>query len=1017
MQKHYKNVKNCLAVLLICLGQVTFAQQVSVSGKVTAADDGSGLPGVNVVEKGTSNGAVTDIDGTYRLSVGANATLIFSYVGYESQEIAVGGRGVIDIALNVDSKVLSEIIVVGYGTQQQKDLTSAISTVKSDEILKTPSGQVMQSMQGKVPGLQVVSSGAPGDSPTIRLRGLGSYPGIGNNNVSPLFVVDGMFFDNVDFLNPSDVESISVLKDASSSAIYGVRAANGVVIITTKSGAYRQAAEVTYEGYYGTQVAQNVLKMANAEQFTNYSNETGSPATQSYIQNAMQRYGRSRINPNVPDVNTDWYNEILRPAAIQNHNIGVSGGDTKTTYALGVNYFYQDGILDMKNDYERLNLRAKLDYNANDWLTVGGNVIVSNATKYLQDEAAWSQAYYAVPIMPVYDELNADAVPEPYSSAQSIGYRDGQNPRPTLDLSDNLQRIRKFLANFYVNLDLIPNKLSFRSAYNSSYTFINERNVRLPFFVTNGFNREQASLTKQTDAFVNHIWDNILTYNQSFGDHNLVVMAGTSYRDESWEMLKAGGLGLPDVRENAWYLNKVLQLDLDLVDDDGSRLYGLSYFGRVSYNFKEKYLFYATMRADGTQKYQEKWGYFPALGAGWVLSEENFLKGNNIVNYLKLRAGWGQLGNDKIQTSSGSRNTATVTTGIDGVITSGSITTNTFNYLRWEVVTETNLGVTAKAINNKLSVDADYFIRDTDKAAIFLRAPLTGETYIRNAGSIRNSGFEMVINWSDNLSNGISYNIGANFATLKNEVKDIYGQLYIDGGSAEFLQRTRVGDPLLAFFGYEVAGVYQNAEEVSADPTAVFENNITPGRIVPGDFRYKDQNNDGRINADDRVVLGSYLPSFTYGANFGASYKNFDLSVSLYGQTGNKILNRKRGQVIFTADANVDADLAVNRWHGEGTTNEYPSSAALRKGWNQRMSDFFVEDGSFFRIQNIQVGYNIKSTKVFGVQMPSGRVTLTAERPLTVFNYNGFNPEIANGVDTQTYPIPAVYTMGLNLKF
>lgn len=423
------------------------------------------------------------------------------------------------------------------------------------------------------------------------------------------------------------------------------------------------------------------------------------------------------------------------------------------------------------------------------------------------------------------------------------------------------------------------------------------------------------------------------------------------------------------------------------------------------------------MRADGTQKYQEKWGYFPAIGAGWVVSEEDFLKGSNTINFLKLRGGWGQLGNDKIQTSSGSRNTSTVTTGINGVITSGSVTTNTFNFLRWEVVTETNVGLTAKALRNKLSADLDYFVRDTDKAAIFLTAPLTGETYIRNAGSFRNSGFEMALNWNDNLSNGISYTIGANFATLKNEVQDIYGQLYIDGGSAEFRQRTRVGDPLLAFFGYEVDGVYQNQAQVDSDPTAVFENTITAGRVVPGDFRYKDQNNDGRIDAEDRVVLGSYLPNFTYGANLGASYKNFDLSVNLYGQTGNKILNRKRGQVIFTADANVDADLAVNRWHGEGTTNEYPSSAALRKGWNQRMSDFFVEDGSFFRIQNIQLGYNIKSLKLAGVQLPQGRVTFTAERPLTVFNYNGFNPEVANGVDTQTYPIPAVYTMGLNLKF
>jgi TonB-dependent starch-binding outer membrane protein SusC len=1016
MSKFYLNARSYLVAIFVSIGLSAFAQ-TAVTGKVTDADDGTGIPGVNVLEKGTSNGAVTDAEGNFSISVNAGVTLVFSFVGYEPQEILYNNQTTLNVSLKVDVASLGEIVVVGYGTQQQKDLTSAIVTVKAEDIVKTQAGQVMQSMQGKVPGLQVISSGAPGDSPTIRLRGIGSYPGIGSGNEAPLFVVDGMFFDNVDFLNPSDIASISVLKDASSSAIYGVRAANGVVLITTKSGGYKQKAQITYEGYYGTQIAQNVLKMANAEQFTNFANETGSTAAQSYILNAMQRYGRSRVNPNVPDVNTDWYKEILRPAAIQNHTLSVSGGNEKTSYSIGANYFSQDGILDMKNDYERFNLRTKIDYAVNNWLTVGANAIVSNATKYGQDEAAWSQAYYAVPIMPVYDELNTDATPLKYSSAQSIGYRDGQNPRPTLDLSNNLLRIRKFLTNFYIKLDLIPNKLAFQSTYNSSFAFLNERNVRLPFFVTTGFNRADATIDKKSESSANHIWDNVLTYTQSFGDHNLVLMAGTSYRNESWERLNAGGRGFPDVNQNAWYLNKVLTIDPDLVDDDGSRLRGLSYFGRLNYNFKEKYLLYATMRADGTQKYQEKWGYFPAIGAGWVASEEGFLKGNNIINFLKVRGGWGKLGNDKIQTSSGSRNTATVTTGIGGVITSGTLTSNTFNYLRWEVVSETNIGISAKVLRNRLSIDADYFIRDTDKAAIYLKAPLTGETYIRNAGAFRNKGFELALNWSDNLSNGITYNLGANMATLNNEVQDIYGQLYIDGGTAEFLQRTRVGDPMLAFFGYEVAGVYQNNEDISADPTAMFENNATPGKIAPGDFKFKDQNSDGKIDGDDRVVLGSYLPKLTYAFNIGVGYKGFELSAFLYGQAGNKILNRKRGQVIFTADANVDADLAVNRWHGEGTTNEYPSSAGLRKGWNQKMSDFFVEDGAFFRIQNVQLAYNIKSIKMFGVTMPTSKISITAERPLTMFNYNGFNPEISNGVDTQTYPIPAVYTIGLNVKF
>jgi hypothetical protein len=361
---------------------------------------------------------------------------------------------------------------------------------------------------------------------------------------------------------------------------------------------------------------------------------------------------------------------------------------------------------------------------------------------------------------------------------------------------------------------------------------------------------------------------------------------------------------------------------------------------------------------------------------------------------------------------------------LNDVLYSGSQSSNTFDYLTWESTDEMNFGLTTRFMKERLSVDADYYIRDTKDAVIRLTAPLTGETYLRNKGEIRNSGLELALDWHDNLSNGISYHVGVNMATLKNEVRDLYGQPYINGGSAEFLQRSIVGQPLLAFYGWETDGVYQNTAEIAADPTAVAQ-----GNLVPGDFKYKDQltidsNNDGKmdkadgvIDSNDRVVLGSYLPTFTWGANMGIEYKGFELSANLMGQSGNKILNRKRGQIIWTTDGNVDADLAINRWHGEDTSNKYPSSAGLRKGWNQKMSDFFVEDGSYFRIQNVQLAYTLKGKELKGTKIPETRITLTADRPITLFNYNGFNPEVADGIDNQTYPIPAVYTIGLNVKF
>jgi len=467
------------ALLSAFLLNTAMAQDRVVSGKVTSADDGTGLPGVSVLVQGTTKGTATDTNGAYSVSLASGeSTLVFSFIGFKTQTITVGAQTTVDVVLETDVTALEEVVVVGYGVQKEKDLTSSISTIKSDELIKTPQGQAMQALQGKVTGVQIVNTGSPGSSPTVRIRGIGSYPGIGNTN--PLYVVDGMFFDNIDFLNPADIANISVLKDASAAAIYGVRAANGVVLITTKSGSFNKKSEIVYDGYVGTQVAQNVLKMANAEQFTNMALESGSPADISYIDAAMQRYGRSRVNPNVPDMNTDWYKEILRPATIQNHSISISGGDKNTSYSVGTSYFKQGGILDMKNSYERFNVRLKLDYAANDWITVGGNAMLSNGMTYGQSASAWNVAYFAVPVMPVIDEQNTNAWPVRYASAQTLGYRDGKNPFPYMDYSNNQIRTRKILTNFYAKFNFFEDKLTFQTTYNVGGAFQNERYVGLP---------------------------------------------------------------------------------------------------------------------------------------------------------------------------------------------------------------------------------------------------------------------------------------------------------------------------------------------------------------------------------------------------------------------------------------------------------------------------------------------------------------------------------------------------------
>jgi len=972
------------------------------------------LPGVNVIVKDTSRGTSTDFDGNYSIKVNSGEVLQFTSVGFKDFEVIITSQTSLNVSLEPDVEALTEVVLIGYGTQKKADLTGSITQVEAEDIQKTPTSNVNQALQGKVAGVQVTSSGAPGVSANVKLRGVGTY----TSNASPLYIVDGMYYNDIDFLNTSDIKSLNVLKDASSTAIFGVKASGGVIIIETKSGGFERKPVITYEGYTGVQYAQNVLKMANAEQFVTMAYESGSQADIDNVLAAMQRYGRSRVNPNVPNVNTDWFDEILTSATIMNHGVNFSGGSQSASYSIGVNYFAQEGILDhTKNEYERINLRSKVDAKLSDRLMVGTNFVFSNATQYGAEGSVWNQAYFAVPIMPVYDLQNTAASPIPYANAMDIGYRGTQNPFPTLSYNNNRYIHRNLLANLYAEYDILKDKLKFKTSYNVAYRPTEERLVNLPY--TLGPTVEvPSSITivnrvgrNRVDSGFNQIWDNTLTYTESFGNHNITLLAGTSMRTEVHNIATASGSNITGVgNEDNWTINNTDEATRN-ASSYSSKVNASSYFGRLQYNFSDRYLINATIRAEGTSKYtSQRWGYFPSVGIGWVLTGEEFMQNNGIFDFLKFRASWGKNGNDKVDASSGSNTVTEVSTAINGQQYSGTWVSSTYADLAWEYVEETNVGLSAKLLDNRLSLEADYYIRDTKNAVIPVYQPIVSLFVNQNAGVIRNQGLELAMDWNHNISDKFSYSVSANVTTLKNEVRDIYVQDYIDGGQAEFRQRTMVGEPIRAFFGYEVAGVYQNQDEISADPVAMANG------LQPGDFKYVDQNGDGDINDDDRVVLGSYLPEFTYGGSLGINYGDFEFSVSVYGQTGNKILNRKRGEIIWTPDQNMDADLAINRWHGEGTTNSYPSSAGLRKGWNQRMSNFYVEDGDFFRIQNIQLAYNLRGKKLAGLNMPDTKIIFTAERPFTWFKYNGFNPEVNDGIDTQMYPIPAIYTVGLNIK-
>lgn len=1010
--------KLMLCLCLLLAATTMFAQNLTVTGVVTEKATGYPAIGVSVLVKGTTNGTITSMDGDYTLSnVPKNATLVFSYVGMTTQEVPVNGQTVVNVLMSEDTQNLEEVVVIGYGTSKAKDLTAPIAVIKADEITKHATSSPMSALQGKVPGVQITNSGQPGSGPSVRIRGIGSM----NTDSQPLYVVDGMFFDNIDFLNNSDIQDLSILKDASAASIYGVRAANGVVLVTTKKGALNRPATVTYDGYVGFQKATNVLKMANSEQYATMISEMGNETLQAVVNNAKNVWGT------LP--NTNWYDEILHTALTHNHSLDISGGTEKATYSVGTSYLYQDGILDSKNDYSRFNLRTKADYKAFDWLKVGANVVLSNSTQNLPNGEVWLAAFRTPGIIPVYDENSSlNPYPTKYGSPAQIGLSEYYyNPVAQAEYYDSKNSMLRVMPSFYAQFDFLPeNKLFFKTAYSQDINVIQTRAYTPEFLVGGTQLNSTPLLNKKNDIYHSWILDNILTYTDTFGDHGLTAMLGQSVREENWRNLWGEATGVPGGHEEYYYLNQG-NADGRKTGDDGTTYRGVSWFGRVSYDYKGKYLLSATMRADGSSKYQEKWGYFPSVGAAWNISEEGFMKDQKWVDYLKLRASWGKLGNDKVAASDGFAS-ITQDMGTSGIFGGSAVPGYTnlvyFSWLGWEVVNETNVGLDFRTLNSRLTIEADWYYRLTQNAVIDAPLPMGAGNLLGNRGEILNTGVELSFNWADKIGKDFSYYIGANLTTLHNEVKDLNGLSYLYGGSAEFRTISQVGGELNAYYGYDIEGVYQNAAEIAADPIAVANG------LEPGDFKYVDQNKDGKIDNKDRVTLGSYIPNFNYGINLGFSYKNFDFSMVMQGVAGNQIVNRKRGDRRWHSELNYDLDQFENRWTGEGSTNEYMSAKGSVKPWNiSNFNSFYVEDGSYFRIQNVQVAYTFPKKDFGKFKMPSIRLSLTADRPLTVFKANSFSPELGSknekgeiasssyGFDERVYPLASSYTLGLRIIY
>ncbi len=991
-----------LLLILFAFSNIIAAQNLSIEGVITDKNTNEPLIGATVLQKGTNNGTITNFDGNFVISTPRNSVLIISYIGYIAQEITVTNQNKLKIQMTPDTELLEEVVVVGYGTQKAKDMTAPISSVKGNDLNKQIASNPMSALQGKMSGVQVINSGVPGSGPSVKIRGVGSI----GNYADPLYVVDGVFVNNIDFLSSSDIEDLTVLKDASAAAIYGVRAANGVVLVTTKKGKIDQT-NVSYEGYVGLQIPVNIMKLANKDQYVELVNEA----------NANTTGYNPKVASNYP-TSTDWYEQLLRNAIMHNHSLDISGASDKTSYSVGANYFYQEGIMNAKNDYDRYNFRARLDQKVNNWFKMGFNSVVSNVKKNNANDNAFFSAFVNPPVYSVYDDTNTTAYPIRFGSPQtySFGNQYG-NPYAAAYYNNSKEDGLKIVFSTFAEISLIPEKLKFKSSYNLDFAFWKSQNYTPEFNVGGSQGVRKSSLSKTFGMSSKQIIDNLLTYTDQIDKHSFNLMLGQSTRLEKQSWMTGTAQDVPGYDDQSIYLTTGSFRDR-YSNDGADRYNGVSFFTRGTYNYDDKYLATFTFRADASSKYQDKWGYFPSIGLGWLMTGEDFMRDQQLFQSLKIRGSWGMLGNDNVPANSavilGASGAGS--SGIFGDILVDGIGAQTViqRYLKWEVVNEVNLGADFTMMNQKLKGDIDFYNRVTNNVVFYAPIATGGGVaeLLSNNGKVQNQGIELGLNWSDKINKDFTYDVGFNATTIGNKVLALEGRDYIPGASVRgnFTTRTAVGHAIGSFYGYEIDKVYASESEALRDP-------VSQDIKLGGYFKYKDQNGDNVIDSKDKVYLGSPIPWLMTGIDFSMNYKKLDASISFQGQFGNKVLNAKRMNRDVFADGNYDVDFYNNRWTLENKSTEYPSAEAYNTSFIQQANDFFVEDASYIRIQNIQVGYTLD--KIKGVK--SLRVYLSAQRPFTYFTYKGFTPEvggspISNGIDTSVYPMQAVYSVGLKMN-
>lgn len=1014
LQLQYKKIDEGLYVIQPALISV---QNIAVPIKGTVKDkEGQPIPGVTIQVKGTSVGTVSTPDGSFALNApDANVTLLFSYIGYDPQEIALEGRTELNVVMNASSSQLEQVVVVGYGTRRKRDLTGSIGSVRGEELTKQPVNTATQGVQGKLAGVQIISSGAPGSQPLVRVRGTGSMLA----GAEPLYVVDGVLTNDIRNINTADIVSMDILKDASSAAIYGVRAANGVVIITTKRGKMGKM-EVSYNMNAGFREVAHLVKMANSTQYTDYLKDAAPNVT-------LPGY----------NVSTNWYDAILRKGFQQVHNISLSGGSEKFLYYFNAGYLTDEGVVNT-NKYDRLTIRSNNEYNINDKLKfVAQFSYMRSNTQYVDLQGIYTNTYRASPLIPVMQNGK-------YGNTAAFG--NVGNPALTIDKNnDKLQEGRvqgttyleyspwKFLK---LRSSMSVNQSNFnRKKYN--YQFLNDEST---FLIAGGNQqRPESQLTMVKEQNQEWLWDNTATFQQRFGDHDLTVLAGYTAQKYQGEYIEGSRRNVP-ISTDLWYLIAG-DPNTSTVTADGDKYARASILGRVNYSYKDKYLATASFRNDASSRFpsENRNGYFPAVGIGWVLSQESFLKDQKIFDFLKLRGSWGRIGNDNIESN---LYVLTGSTGqqyfFDGRATLGTSLADIKNRnLKWETTEEYDIGLEFTSLGQKLTGEINYYNKKTIDALVGVKIPgLLGDPdneYITNAGSFVNKGWEFTLQWKDKISDGFDYTFGGNLTLNDNEVTGLnQGQPLLKGGVGGQgpVTKTASGYPIGSFYVYDAQGVFVDQAAVDAYLNKNGQK-IQPD-AKPGDLRYRDVNDDGSITVDDKIYAGSYQPKLYYGLNAGVNYKGIDLSVDFYGNAGNKIYNGKKAFRYEITD-NIEADYADKRW-----TATRPSATDPRVlNSNVPASTYFIESGNFFRLNNLTLGYTLSKQLLERMKMNRLRIYVTSQNLFTVKRFSGFSPEmistnpkadgfisaqnnaspLESGIELMPYPTTRTFAVGLNVTF